>query len=53
MKWLKNNIAILILALSIFVHAWAVIGQTNAGYDDVQKVKIVNQWNPVPVRVVK
>ena len=54
MRWLKNNIAILILAASIFVHALAVMHTpTNAGYNDVQKVKIVDQWTPLPVRVVK
>ena len=50
-KWFRENIAILILAASILIHAWAVINTPQAY--DVQKVQIVNQWNPVPVKIIK
>jgi len=54
LNWLKNNAAILILSLSIALHAFAVIHNQNAvAYDAVQKVLIMNaDYQRIPVKVL-
>lgn len=53
-KWLKQNAAILILSLSIMLHAFAVIHSNVQADNYIQKVQVVNPtYAPVPVKITK
>jgi len=51
MKWLKDNLGILILSAAILIHAFVSMQAVNA-YND-QRVTVTNSTlNPVNVRVI-